>query len=858
MKLFYRILLLLTLIVLFSGTAHGEIVSSHFFSPNTPSFGIYQQEFMKTYINLNPDLTRGYNLLVNCEFQKAIAVLNKVAHDEKLDNKIRSEAYAYLGYAYMNLRDTVHCLEATKKSVELNPENALAYYITAHEYFLSGDFKATEEYLKKAIEIHPKFVSAMRMLAELYKDKGDLKKSAEYYQKIIEVFPNSGYFRYQYYKIAMKLHNWDEAEKTLDKMIELQPKYRTNYLSRGDVYIKQGKLKKAEDEFNFILKQTPRESRAFQGRARIYYKRKEWNRALAQAQIALQLSPKNIYIKQMIADIKIDRDAERKEKMKWILVIAGILAVGAVIAYFILARHRRKYVLSVIQNFNRSVDEIYDLDTMTNYLLSFFMDIGASPRGILLLFNRQNNELYVKESVGFEEDLSLSFNIFAGADMTNWLAEQKRYIMKMDEVVKDPRFDTVFPSLKDRIQVLGLKFILLLREKNSLIGLVALDEFRARGRIVPYESDLLMPLSTTSSQALSTLLLYEISVSDETTGVFNKKYFKQNLHLEVKRAERYKQPVSLVVVDIDNIKDINDKFSAAFGDIILKELGGILRKTIRESIDIASRTGGKEFSLILPSTESDKAHAAAKRLRKAVQDYEFPRPPGENQIKVTVSLGVATFPIHSTTERGLVEKAHQALFLAQSKGENRVCMAELVEEPGFLLDSTEMAAIKTQGAMAGHLRDETGFYAREYFKERYSGELRRSERNSQSCSLILVKPDMELSETERIGIFKEMALIFFANLRRGIDVPARFDRDTIVVLIPDADQHKAAGIARRLKLLVDKSTPLSGEQRVTFSFGISNYPNLGRTEESFLEAALQALRMCQQSGGDSALIATPL
>ncbi len=839
-------------------TAWAEPVESHFFAPNLPSLGIYQQEFMTTYVNKNEELTKGYHYLVNYEFSNAIDCLNKVAHDEKADPKIRSEAYSFLGYAYLNIRDTVHCLEALKKSIEFNKDNVLAYYFLAHENFLNGDLKATEMYLKKSIEVHPKFLSAMRMLAELYKDMGQLKASEEYYKKIIEIYPSSGYFRYQYYKIALKLHNYKEAEQALKEMIKLQPKYRTNYLNLGEVYIFEGKLDEAMKEFTEIRKKNPHEARAYEGQARVFFERKEWSKAMDHAKLSLQLSPHNVYVKQLVADIKEQRDKETKENLKGLLIVLAFVAIGLALAYFILSHQRKKYVLSIIQNFNRSVDEIYDLDSLVNYLLSFFTDIGKSHRGMFMLFNRQNNELFVKECRGFENDEQVTFNLFAGEELTNWLSGTRRSIISIDEIGKDPLFEKVFPSLKNRIKTLGLKYLLPLREKNSLVGFIALDEFKSKSRILTQENDLLLPLSTTTAQALATLTLYEISVSDETTGVFNKRYYNQSLKLEVKRAERYKQPLSLVVLDVDDFGPLNERFGHAYGDFLLKELGVIIQKGIREGIDIGARTGGEEFSLILPSTEFDKAYAVAERLRKAVEDYDFPPAQDGSKAIVNISLGVSTFPDHAPREQELKEKAHEALNRAKKTGKNKVCMAEQAEEPGVVMDLKETTIIKRVEDVAPSLIDETGFYTRPYFDERYSGEVRRSERNSQPCSLILIKPDMELSETERLGVFKELADIFRSNLRRGIDVPARYDRDTNVILIPEADQHKAAKIARRMKLLVDKATLMAGEHRVTFSFGISNYPNLGRTEESFMEAARQALKMCQQSGGDRALIATPL
>ncbi len=820
---------------------------------------------METYINRDPDLTRGYNLLVNFKFSKAIKPLNKVAHNKDLDPRIRSEAYTFLGYAYMNMRDTVRCLEALKKATDFNPKNPLAYYFLAHENFLSGDFGETKRNLEKAVKIHPKFVSALRMLAELYKDEGELKKSAELYKKIINIFPNSGYFRYQYYKICNKLRDYDEVEKTLNVMIKLQPKYRPNYINLGENYIKQGKYDKAMNEFNRIVEKTPSTSRGYEGRAKVYYHRGEWKKAIKEANKALSLSPGNIYVKSLVSDLEKAREKENKKKAierkrttLWIILVFLLLGVCGALIYFIILHRRKKYVIGVIQNFNKSIDEIYDLDSLAHYLLNFFMVLGRSPRSIFLLFNRQNNELSIKDYNGFDREAMESFNLFAGEDVTNWMSGVKRYILKVDDLKNNSLFKTAFPSLIDHMMGFGITYLIPLREKNTLVGFVALDEIRVPGRILPYESDLLMSLSTTSAQALTSLMLYEISVSDETTGLFNKRYFMQTLNTEMKRSERYKQSLSLITFDIDDFKSLNDNYGHSQGDLILKEFGAVIRKSIREGIDLGARVGGEEFSVILPATDSEKAYIAAERLRRAVQLHWFPGFPEESDESITISLGVATFPGHAGDEKTLIEKANEVMCLAKRTGKNKVCMVDHLEESDLHLPEAGSGPLKRQKPVGSSLLSDTGFFSRAYFEERFTGELRRSERNSRTCSILLITPDIELSESERIGIFREMSKILRTNLRRGIDVPAHIEKDTLAVLIPETDQHKASQVARRLKLLIDRSALLSGERRVTFSFGISNYPNLGRTEESFLEAARQALRMCRKLGGDSVMIGTPL
>ncbi len=850
------IILVPILLVLFAESSLALDLPMHFFAKETPSMGVYQQEFFSTYINKDPLLTKGYQELLNFRFKKAIAYLKKVACDKKKPKPIRSEALVYEGYAYINLGEMKKAKRALFGALKLNPKNALAYFFVANIYFLENNFQKTKANLHLALKYRPNFVAALRMLAEIYKDQHKLEEAAKYYKRITQLLPNSGYYHYKYYSILKMMKNYQEVEKVLKRMVKFQPHFLLNYIRLGENYIKMKKYDKALEQFDYVLSKNPNFSRAYEGKARVYLAMGDYRRAYKEAMQAHKIAPDNVYIKSLIADIKRAKTEKIRKIVKVVSIIVLVITVAIALVYFIISHQKKNYILRVTQYFNNSVDEIYDINTLSNFLLNFFADLGGAKRGIFLLFNRQNNQLTMKEVLGFSEKERFGFDIFSGEELTNWLSQTKKFLITLEDIEKDKYFDSVFPSLKARLKAMNLHNLMVIREKNSFVGFVALDQFQAKRRIIPYEEDLLRPLSNTSARIITNLALYETSVSDETTGLFNKRYFLQNLNAEIKRSDRYKQPVSLIIFDIDNFKHLNDTYGHPKGDEVLRHLGEIVISNFREGIDIAARTGGEEFSIILPATEEDKAVMAAERLRKAVEQYSFGETPDGAELKITISLGVATYPVHAKSPKELIKKADEALYLAKRKGKNRVCIVEHLEQPDLDI-SMKITSVRKK-TISSSLLDETGLFSRAYFNERYSGEVRRSERSSRPCSLLLMKPDIQLSEIDRQGIFKNISQILHSNLRRGIDVPARYDKDTIAILLPETDHNQAAAIARRLKLLIDKSTPLAGNKRVTFSIGVSNYPNLGKTEESFMESAKQALKICQHLGGDRALIATPI
>ena len=159
-----------------------------------------------------------------------------------------------------------------------------------------------------------------------------------------------------------------------------------------------------------------------------------------------------------------------------------------------------------------------------------------------------------------------------------------------------------------------------------------------------------------------------LSLCDGLTGLFNHTYFFQQIDLEVRRHLRYGTLVSLVLIDIDDFKLVNDTFGHQEGDKILAAMGGTLMRVARDS-DICCRYGGEEFAVILPLTDIQEAGKIANRMKKEMAER---LPDGQS---VTVSIGVASCGKKTRTYRDLVKKADAALYHAKQNGKNRVEVA---------------------------------------------------------------------------------------------------------------------------------------------------------------------------------------
>lgn len=161
------------------------------------------------------------------------------------------------------------------------------------------------------------------------------------------------------------------------------------------------------------------------------------------------------------------------------------------------------------------------------------------------------------------------------------------------------------------------------------------------------------------------------STNDALTGLFNQGYFKRFLTLELKRSLRQNHPTSLVLLDIDNFKSMNDTLGHLAGDQILGELAGRIRSCIRE-IDLPARYGGEEFVVVLPYTGREGAAVAAERIRAAVASREFLQGSSFPSVQVTVSVGVAVGPESGSLPEELISAADVLLYDAKRDGKNRI------------------------------------------------------------------------------------------------------------------------------------------------------------------------------------------
>ncbi|HEY5595194.1 MAG TPA: diguanylate cyclase, partial [Nitrospiria bacterium] len=218
---------------------------------------------------------------------------------------------------------------------------------------------------------------------------------------------------------------------------------------------------------------------------------------------------------------------------------------------------------------------------------------------------------------------------------------------------------------------LGIPLIL----RDRVIGGISVANKLDGSGYTEEDEDILSLLAFQAAAAVEQVRLLEDTqrqaVTDGLTGLFNHREFQKRLQDELDRCKRYGRDFSLLLVDIDYFKSFNDTHGHPFGDLVLKEIGSLIRKTVR-TMDIPARYGGEEFVIIAPETTAENAKLLAERLRKNVSAHSFLTPAGQ-QVILSVSIGLASFPLDAQDREGLIQATDRALYFAKEAGRNRVC-----------------------------------------------------------------------------------------------------------------------------------------------------------------------------------------
>ena len=210
------------------------------------------------------------------------------------------------------------------------------------------------------------------------------------------------------------------------------------------------------------------------------------------------------------------------------------------------------------------------------------------------------------------------------------------------------------------------------------LGVLALDSASKNA----FEAEDVQPLESVADICTAAIQnanyfarMRQLAYVDGLTGIHNRRYFEMRIVEELERASRFQGRMSVIMVDIDHFKRLNDEFGHLLGDEVLRGVAGILKQQLRK-VDMVCRYGGEEFAVVVPETTGENAVTVAEKLRRQIESHPFPGVPRP----VTISCGVADYPLHGGTRDEVVAAADGALYAAKQAGRNRVIAATLTKE----------------------------------------------------------------------------------------------------------------------------------------------------------------------------------
>ncbi|MDO8962865.1 MAG: GGDEF domain-containing protein [Coriobacteriia bacterium] len=302
---------------------------------------------------------------------------------------------------------------------------------------------------------------------------------------------------------------------------------------------------------------------------------------------------------------------------------------------------RRLGELHAVSEITEVIHSTLDFERVGPLVLEILSKVIDLPASALFVIDKDKDETVFSASSGVAPKVAKGYT-----EAYLYGAQSADETFACTTVLDHKRLMVVFCAAGDRLEGMGVEDRLVLQAVSSEL-------------VVAVENSQLYKLTK------------RLSITDELTGLYNYRYLQQRLDDEFERSHRYGRSLSLLMLDADDFKRFNDTYGHIAGDVALAEIGEVMCRVVRE-IDVVCRYGGEEFAVLLPETDAEGAFVAAEKIREAVAMHEFADETGDRGIRLTVSVGLATYPSTATDREELLRQADDALYTAKSTGRDRV------------------------------------------------------------------------------------------------------------------------------------------------------------------------------------------
>src|SRR5246500_608518 len=337
-------------------------------------------------------------------------------------------------------------------------------------------------------------------------------------------------------------------------------------------------------------------------------------------------------------------------------------------------RKRQLQEVNIFHDVAKALTSMLDLDSILQTIMEKMAEYFRPDNWSLLMVDQEHSELYFAIAVGDAAEAWKNVRLKVGEGIAGWVAKHGEQLIVPD-VCTDPRFAKRIDEMtKWETQSI---ICVPLRSKLRVLGVIQLLNVRME-HFTDQESFFLQSICDYAAIAIENARavekIQELTITDDCTGLYNARHLYKTLETEVYRSSRFNYEFSVLFIDLDHFKQVNDTHGHLIGSKLLAEIGYLIKAQLR-LIDFAFRYGGDEFVVLLPQTSKDQALVVARRLRDAMRASCFCREEGLN-LNVRASIGVSTYPHDARTAHDVIRQADGMMYMVKNSTRDNIGIAQ--------------------------------------------------------------------------------------------------------------------------------------------------------------------------------------